>query len=281
VPWGDEIVASPWLSFGITDALTVRAELPLEKEVSTNVSGADFAMEAIGGLDYAAGNWDFLLGASRGVAHGIGDPDFRIIGGVRYRHEAGRREGFADSDHDGVVDKDDRAPDEPEDQDGFQDDDGKPEPDNDEDGIPDEQDECPELAGDRAHDGCPARTYVKIEEGRVYIFGKVQFRTGSADIDKRSEPLLDQIGQALNANPDVKHVVIEGHTDNVGGAQLNLRLSQERADKVKQALIDRGVDGDRLTAKGFGENGPLAPNSSAAGRAKNRRVDFVIPGGGR
>ncbi len=281
VPWGDEIVADPWLSFGLTDLLTVRAELPIEKEVATNVTGADFTTEVIGGLDYAVGNWDLLVGASRGLSHGIGDPDLRIIAGVRYRHDEGRHEGFADSDHDGVLDKDDRAPDEPEDQDGFEDDDGKPDPDNDEDGIPDEQDECPELAGDRAHDGCPAHTYVKIEQGRVYIFGKVQFRTGSAEIDKRSEPLLDQIGEALNANPDVKRVVIEGHTDDVGGTALNQRLSQERAEAVKNALVKRGVDGDRLTPRGFGESGPLAPNTSAAGRAKNRRVDFVIPEGGR
>jgi len=204
-----------------------------------------------------------------------------VIGGVRYRHDEGRHEGFADSDHDGVLDKDDRAPDQPEDQDGFQDDDGVPDPDNDEDGIPDEQDECPELSGDRAHDGCPAKTYVKIEQGKVYIFGKVQFRTGSAQIDARSEPLLDQIGEALNANPDVQHVMIAGHTDNIGGAQINLRLSQERADAVKEALVKRGVARDRLDARGVGEKEPLAPNTSAAGRAKNRRVDFIIEEGGR
>jgi outer membrane protein OmpA-like peptidoglycan-associated protein len=147
--------------------------------------------------------------------------------------------------------------------------------------VPDDQDECPELAGDRAHDGCPARTYVKITKSKIYIFGKVQFRTGSAEIDRRSEPLLDQIGQALNANPDVKVVVIEGHTDNKGGRAINQRLSEERAAAVKEALVKRGVDGDRLRTRGYGETRPLAPNKSPAGRAKNRRVDFVIPGGGR
>jgi outer membrane protein OmpA-like peptidoglycan-associated protein len=281
VPWGDEVVVAPWASIALSDTITLRGELPIEKEVSTRVAGADLAMEVLGGLDVNLGHWDLLVGASRGLEHGVGDPDVRIIGGFRYRNESSRRDGFADSDHDGIADKDDRAPDEPEDEDGFQDEDGKPDPDNDEDGIPDDQDECPELAGDRAHDGCPARTYVKITKSTIYIFGKVQFRSGSAEIDRRSEPLLDQIGEALNANPDVKVVVIEGHTDNVGGRAINQRLSEERAAAVKEALEKRGVSGERLRTRGFGETRPLAPNKSPAGRAKNRRVDFVIPGGGR
>jgi outer membrane protein OmpA-like peptidoglycan-associated protein len=281
LPWGDEIVVQPWAQLGLTDALTLRGELPIEKEVSTPVTGADFTMEVIGGLDYAAGNWDFLLGAGRGLSHGIGDPEIRVIAGLRYRHAEGHREGFGDSDGDGIPDKDDRAPNEAEDEDGYQDEDGAPDPDNDGDGIPDEEDECPELAGDRAHDGCPPRTYVKIEKGKVYIFGKVQFRTGSAEIDRRSEPLLDQIAQALQANPDVHHVVIEGHTDNKGGTAINQRLSEERAASVKAALVKRGVDGGRLSTRGYGETRPIAPNKSPGGRAKNRRVDFVIPGGGR
>jgi OmpA-OmpF porin, OOP family len=282
LPWGDEIVLAPWLSFGVTDALSLRAELLAEKEVSAKVtSNSDFPVELLGGLDYAIGDWDLFAGASRGLSHGIGDPDVRIIGGVRYSHHAERRQGFDDRDRDGVMDKDDACPDEEEDQDGFEDDDGCPEPDNDHDGVPDDEDECPELSGDRAHDGCPAKTFVKIDQGKVYIFGKVQFRSGKAQIDPRSEPLLDQIGEALKANPQVEHVRIEGHTDNVGGTRLNQKLSEERADAVKEALVKRGVDGDRLTTRGLGESRPLAPNKTAAGRAKNRRVEFFIAGGGK
>lgn len=281
LPWGDEVTLDPWLSFALTRALTLRVEAYAEKVVDANVSGADFPFELLAGIDYAIGNWDLYAGASRGITDGLGDPAIRILGGVRYRHDSPRHEGFEDTDRDGIRDKDDRCRSEPEDEDGFEDDDGCPEPDNDEDGVPDAQDECPELKGDRAHDGCPAKTFVKIEGGKVYIFGKVQFGTNSSKIDRRSNPLLDQIGQALNANPDVGKLRIEGHTDNVGDPRLNQRLSEGRAASVREALIERGVDGDRLSTRGFGETRPIAPNKSPAGRAKNRRVEFIITGGRR
>ncbi len=281
LPWGDEVTLGPWLSVALTRALTLRIETYAANVVDANVSGADFPVEVLAGLDYAIGNWDLYLGASRGITDGLGDPAFRLLGGVRYRHDAPRREGFEDSDGDGIADKDDDCRNDDEDEDGFQDGDGCPEPDNDEDGIPDAQDECPELTGDREHDGCPAKTYVKIEGGKVYIFGKVQFGLGSSNIDRRSEPLLDQIGEALTANPDVGQLRIDGYTDNVGDPRFNRRLSEERAASVRAALIKRGVDGDRLTTRGFGEASPIAPNKSPAGRAKNRRVEFIITGGGK
>jgi outer membrane protein OmpA-like peptidoglycan-associated protein len=281
LPWGNEVTLDPWLAFALTRALTLRVEGYAAKEVGASVTGADFPFEVLAGIDYAIGNWDLYVGASRGITDGIGDPAIRILGGVRYRHDAPRHEGFEDTDHDGIPDKDDQCRDEPEDEDGFQDEDGCPDPDNDEDGIPDAQDECPEVKGDRSHDGCPAKTYVKIEGGKLYIFGKVQFAYDSARIDRRSEPLLDQIGQALIANPSVGHVQVEGHTDNVGDARSNQRLSEERAAAVREALIRRGIHGDRLSTRGFGETRPIAPNKSPAGRAKNRRVEFVLTGGRR
>lgn len=279
LPYADEVTLAPWLSVALTTALTLRVEGFGGKTVGADVGGADFPFEVLAGIDYWIDNWDLYAGVSRGLSDGIGDPTIRAMVGVRYRRDAPRHEGFEDSDGDGVLDKDDRCRNEPEDKDGFQDDDGCPDPDNDHDGIPDEQDECPELSGDTAHDGCPEKTYVKIEDGKVYIFGKVQFNAGSAKIDRRSEPLLDQIAQALNANPNVGTVVIEGHTDNVGGTALNLRLSEERSNAVREALIRRNVDGGRLAVHGYGESRPLAPNDAPAGRAKNRRVEFVITGG--
>ena len=275
LPWGDEIVLGPWLSYGFTERLTGRVELLAEKEL--DVTGADFPMEILAGIDgKVTDNWDLYAGASTGITDGVGDPRFRIIGGVRYRHGVPERQGFRDEDGDGILDKDDACPNEAEDKDGFRDEDGCPEPDNDEDGIPDGDDECPELSGDVAHHGCPAHTYVKIENGKIYIFGKVQFRSGAAVIDKNSEPLLDQIAEGLNANPGVKHIQIEGHTDNVGDRGINQRLSEQRAAAVKEALERRKVDGDRLVTRGFGETKPIAPNDAPGGRQKNRRVEFVI-----
>jgi len=279
LPWADEVTLAPWLSIAVTKAVTLRLEGFAEKTVGASTSGADFPFEVLAGVDYAIGDWDLYAGASRGITDGIGDPAFRIIGGVRYRHDAPRHEGFEDTDHDGIPDKDDKCRDEAEDEDGFEDDDGCPDPDNDDDGIPDAQDECPELRGDRAHDGCPARTYVKIEGGQVYIFGKVQFANNSSRMERRNDALLDQISQAMIANPGVGNIRIEGYTDNVGDPRFNQRLSEERAVAVREALIKRGVDGDRLTTRGHGETHPIAPNKSAAGRAKNRRVEFIITGG--
>jgi outer membrane protein OmpA-like peptidoglycan-associated protein len=276
LPYADSIMLGPWVSFGITDAFSLRAEMFAEKHVNTEVSGADFPMEVLGGLEYRIGGLAFYAGATLGLTDGIGDPDFRIIGGVRYRHDHPEDQGFRDSDNDGVLDKDDKAPYEPEDEDGYQDDDGKPEPDNDGDGILDGDDECPDLKGEADRNGCPAHTFVKIEGNQIIIIGKVQFETGSAHITKKSEQLLDQIAQALNTHTQIKKMRVEGHTDNVGPPAINQKLSEERAVSVKDALTKRGVDGDRLDTKGFGETHPIAPNKTAGGRQKNRRVEFVI-----
>ncbi|HEX5063139.1 MAG TPA: OmpA family protein [Kofleriaceae bacterium] len=276
LPYGDSITLGPWVSYNFTDELSLRAEMFAEKHVNTEVDGADFPIEVLGGVEYRMGGLALYGGASFGLTDGIGDPDFRIIGGVRYRKNHPDRQGFKDSDGDGVLDKDDKAPYEPEDEDGYQDDDGKPEPDNDGDGVLDGDDECPELKGEKDRDGCPSHTYVKIEDGQMIIIGKIQFETGSAHVHKRSGPLLDQIAQALDAHPQIKKVRIEGNTDNVGPPPLNQKLSEDRAASVKDELSKRGVDGDRLVTKGNGETRPIAPNKSAGGRQKNRRVEFFI-----
>jgi OOP family OmpA-OmpF porin len=276
LPWGDGITFGPWVSLGVTDKLALRLETFAEKTVGASVPGADLPVELLGGFEYRIGSFALYAGASVGLTDGIGAPRFRIIGGVRFRGGAPERQGFKDSDGDGVLDMDDEAPYEPEDFDGYRDDDGAPDPDNDGDGIPDGDDECPELSGDVAHRGCPAKTYVKIEDGRIFIFGKVQFQSGSIEIDKNSDPLLDQIAQALDANPQIKKVRIEGNTDNVGDAASNQKLSEQRATAVRTALVKRRIDGDRLDARGFGETKPIGPNSSPGGRQKNRRVEFII-----
>jgi outer membrane protein OmpA-like peptidoglycan-associated protein len=284
LPYGDAIVIEPWLAYAATDQLTLRAELLAEKQVDAAIQGADFPIEIIGGLDYRIGSVDLFAGGSAGLTDGVGAPTFRIIGGIRYRYygDGGGRGDYytgGDPDGDGVRGRRDRCPDRAEDDDGFEDWDGCPEDDNDRDGIADDDDECPEMPGDRAHDGCPARTYVKIVDGKIYIFGKVQFATGSARVDNRSEVVLDQVAAALRANPQVRHVRIDGHTDNIGGPTVNRRLAGERAAAVKAGLQRRGISGGRLSTRGVGEDNPIAPNRTRAGRAKNRRVEFIITGG--
>jgi outer membrane protein OmpA-like peptidoglycan-associated protein len=280
LPWGDEIAMAVSASVGIVpDTLWLQAEAFGGKQVDTEVEGADFPFEALGGLVYAlTESLDLHAGAGLGFTDGIGDPDLRVVAGIRWHHNAPQREGFLDSDEDGILDKDDDCPTEVEDLDGFEDEDGCPEEDNDEDGVPDEKDECPDLPEEEGGDGdgCPSKTYVKIEGGQMEIFGKILFKTGSSEIDKKSDPLLDQIAAAMKANPQVKKIRVEGHTDDVGGSDLNQRLSEERAASVKSALESRDVDDDRLESKGYGESKPTAPNRTPAGRAKNRRVEFII-----
>ena len=87
-------------------------------------------------------------------------------------------------------------------------------------------------------------------------------------------PMLDQMLDLMQRNADLK-VEIQGHTDNVGKPDANMRLSEERARAVMKALVDRGVAADRMTAKGYGDTQPVADNSTDEGRAKNRRVELV------
>jgi len=223
-------------------------------------------------------DWSLYAGAGPGLTSGIGAPDVRVFAGVRYARRLVGKEGYRDSDGDGIIDANDKCPNAAEDKDGFEDSDGCPETDNDKDGVPDDDDECPNVYGEKRSgdgNGCPDKGYVVVRHGKLLIFGKVLFETGSAKLTKQSENLVEQIGDALRAHPEIRHVRVEGHTDNVGGAELNLRLSEERAQSVKRELHSRGVAERRLSARGVGEARPIASNSTPGGRAKNRRVEFV------
>jgi outer membrane protein OmpA-like peptidoglycan-associated protein len=101
---------------------------------------------------------------------------------------------------------------------------------------------------------------------------QIQFTPGSAKIDTKSTALLDQLAHEVKACPG--NIRIEGYTDTVGRGRLNRRLSEARAAAVRQALITRGVPARRLTAKGYGARRPIADNTTEAGRARNRRIEF-------
>jgi outer membrane protein OmpA-like peptidoglycan-associated protein len=107
------------------------------------------------------------------------------------------------------------------------------------------------------------------------VFDNLTFEFGKADIKKDSYPYLDKLADTLNKAKDWT-LEIQGHTDDKGGDDFNMKLSQGRADAVKNYLITKGVLLDSITAKGFGESKPLVPNDSDANREKNRRVEFKI-----
>lgn len=183
-----------------------------------------------------------------------------------------------DRDGDGIIDDEDACPDLK----GVKSDDPKENgcpPDTDGDGIRDDADACPTEKGkadpDPQKNGCP--TLVRVTEKEIVILQQVQFKTGSDVILKASDDLLDQVSAVLREHPEITLIEIQGHTDNRGGAAFNKKLSERRAKSVRKWIIERGqVDGERLEAKGYGMDKPLAENTTEEGRQLNRRVQFAI-----
>ncbi len=217
--------------------------------------------------------WEIYLGAGPGLTDGLGAADYRVVTGVRFTPRP-TGSSYSDRDGDGIPDFADRCLSEAEDYDGFQDDDGCPEKDNDGDGVLDDDDECPDEPGSPP-DGCPSgeATY---REKQIFIRGKIQFETNSAKLKPSSNRLIDGVAVILREHSEIRHVRVEGHTDDVGPAGSNQELSARRADSVRDALVKRGIDSRRLTIRGYGESRPIAPNKTKAGRSKNRRVEFKI-----
>ncbi len=209
-----------------------------------------------------------------------------------------------DSDGDGLPDDIDRCPLDPEDADGFQDDDGCPDPDDDGDGIVDKIDACPATPGpienrgcpvsDRdgdgvpdgldkcpdeagvAPDGCPKKyTLVEVKKDRIAIKQQVHFASAKWQVLPDSFKLLDQVVQVLKDQPKIR-ISIEGHTDSVGGEAMNMKLSQARAEAVQAYLVKKGIAADRLEAVGYGPTKPIASNKTEPGRRQNRRTEFRI-----
>jgi OOP family OmpA-OmpF porin len=199
-------------------------------------------------------------------------------------NDAEDRDGFQDedgcpdpdNDQDGIADAQDKCPLEPEDKDGFEDQDGCPDPDNDKDNYPDATDKCPNEPGPPGGDGCPGKyKFINVTGEKIELRQTIYFRTAKAEIMSRSFGLLDEVASAMKGRPTM-HVRIEGHTDARGNRLLNLHLSQARADAVRSYLVGHGIAADRMEAQGFGPDQPIETNKTAAGREKNRRVEFVI-----
>jgi outer membrane protein OmpA-like peptidoglycan-associated protein len=183
-----------------------------------------------------------------------------------------------DNDGDGIPDALDKCPNEPEDKDGFQDEDGCPDPDNDGDGIPDTLDKCPNepetFNNYKDDDGCPDEVPAEVKKFTGVIEG-INFKTGSAEILAGSYVILDRAVKVLQDYQEV-NLEISGHTDNRGKADYNRDLSQRRADSVKTYFVQRGITSDRLQAIGYGLTRPIADNKTSSGRASNRRTEFRL-----
>lgn len=186
--------------------------------------------------------------------------------------EAGTKalNGCPDADNDGIANKDDSCPS----QAGPKANDGCPYPDSDSDGVLDKDDMCPDMAGTVVNNGCPEVTEDVQRELNEYA-KTINFGTGKTSISEDSGDALEAIIAILERYPNAKFT-IEGHTDEVGSAENNMRLSEARALSVKSFLVENGVDEFRLSSAGYGQTKPVASNNTSSGRAKNRRVEINL-----
>ena len=175
-----------------------------------------------------------------------------------------------DRDKDGVPDKIDRCKDEY----GDKDNGGCPWVDTDGDGLTDNLDDCPEIPGDKANNGCPEQTF-EIQEAIDVQAKVILFNSNKTKINDVSAGALDEVVKILNEYPNIE-VNIAGHADSIGSSTLNQRVSDDRANAVRNYLIQKGIDRSRLTAIGYGENKPVATNLTRKGRALNRRVEIKL-----
>ncbi len=183
-----------------------------------------------------------------------------------------------DDDNDGLERKDDVCPSEPEDVDDFEDGDGCPDPDDDRDGLADAVDRCQREGetrnGFEDGDGCPD----DLPEPLLQRIGRIDglvFASNSARILDESEAALLRLYDVMRRYPAIL-VEIGGHTDNSGNPSRNNMLSSLRAEAVRAWLVAKGIDASRVAAKGYGPAQPVANNTTPAGRAVNRRVEFQL-----
>jgi OOP family OmpA-OmpF porin len=218
---------------------------------------------------------------------------------------------FPDADRDGLPNRGDKCPNDPEDPDSYQDEDGCPDLDNDADGIADAKDRCPLRAETKNNlddqDGCPetdddsdgligsqdqcptaaeTRNGFKDADGCsddlpaevkavVGVINGVQFRGLSAELLTSSLGALDRIADMMKQFPDLR-VEIAGHTDGRGNQTSNRNISQKRAETVRAYLVSKGIAVERIGAIGYGMDRPVASNRTQAGRAANRRVELKL-----
>ena len=186
--------------------------------------------------------------------------------------EAGPAEfdGCPDSDGDGIIDKNDRCPNVP----GVEEFVGCP--DTDGDGIPDSRDNCPEEAGPASNMGCPEPEIEEVVIETIDFNAQdIQFEINSANLKRSSIEKLDNIVEIMKEFPTAEFTIY-GYTDITGPDDFNLQLSKERAQAVKDYLVEKGINANRLEAGGFGEQNPIAPNDTPEGREKNRRVEIKL-----
>lgn len=179
---------------------------------------------------------------------------------------------WEDTDGDTLLDNMDDCPNEA----GSTENNGCPWKDTDSDGVYDKDDKCIDEPGTVANDGCPEPEVTEAVQKTLNEYAKtILFNSGKSSIKVESTQVLIDIISILKEYPNA-NFVIEGHTDSIGTAVNNQKLSESRAASVKQFLIEKGINTARLTSKGYGETKPVATNMYKAGRKQNRRVEINL-----
>lgn len=175
--------------------------------------------------------------------------------------------GCPDKDGDGVADKNDKCP-------NIAGPSKNGCPDTDKDGVDDSEDRCPNTFGPVSNKGCPE---IKKEDKEVLSLAMrdVQFEHNSAKLLPESFKILDQVSKILVTYPEYK-IEINGHTDNTGSAEINKKLSEQRARTCRDYLISKGLQWARVASRGYGSTKPIASNETQNGRQTNRRVEFKL-----
>ena len=171
-----------------------------------------------------------------------------------------------DGDSDGVNDEEDKCPTVA----GLARYQGCPIPDTDKDGVNDEDDKCPNTPGTRSNKGCPELSQYNFETKNI------QYKTGSAELTTKGAVELKKLVGILKSHTEIRKISIEGHTDNTGKPDANLKLSEKRVEAAKAYLAKNGIDVSRVITKGLGDTMPIADNKTAEGKQQNRRVEVLV-----
>jgi len=277
----------PWIEVGVGPGLT-----------GTRVRAV---AEAAFGWNFKQGNW--IFGPSARYLHVVqpsdaldsSDAQIALIGVEIVLHDARRptpvvapasvavtppKVVVLDRDGDGIPDAVDKCPDDPEDKDGFQDEDGCPDPDNDKDGIPDVADACPNepetVNGVDDEDGCPDEAPVVVKDDHILLTEHVLFDSNRARVRTRGRPALAAVINLWKQHPEWDHLVVEGHADRNGPDPFNDWLSNERAVRARKVLVEMGFPADKISVVAFGRRQLRVPGAGEEVDRQNRRVEFAI-----
>jgi outer membrane protein OmpA-like peptidoglycan-associated protein len=262
-PMGEAAVGWNFCQWGATFGPSLRYLRVVQ--TGNNFDGAD-AQIAMAGLEFTLHD-----------AHGFPPPE---LSAAAQAELALAKAKTSDRDGDGIPDGLDKCPDEPEDKDGFEDEDGCPDPDNDQDGILDASDACPNepetVNGFKDEDGCPDEVPVAVKADRIALDEHLLFETNRARIRPEARPALAAVFALWKQHPEWSYLVVDGHTDRRGPDDLNIDLSRQRAESAIQVLIGMGFPPEKLRIRAFGRRKPRVPGDSEEADRENRRVEFII-----